>query len=105
MVITGNFYRTKAWRRLRWHVLVRDNFRCVVCGADVGSRYAARVDHILPRKTHPHLELDEANCRTLCAAHDNQSHREKGSRRVTLGAHGRVERFNVAVDNDGWPTT
>jgi 5-methylcytosine-specific restriction endonuclease McrA len=97
-----NFYRTTAWRRLRWHVLVRDGFRCVVCGADVGSRGAARVDHILPRKSHPHLELDPSNCRTLCTTHDNQAHREKRTR-VRIGANGRIERFNTAVGVDGWP--
>ena len=96
-----NFYRTKAWRRLRWSVLVRDNFRCVICGADVGSRYAARVDHILPMKSHPHLALDATNLRTLCAAHDNQAHREKPSG----GKGGRIERFNTPIDIDGWPRT
>lgn len=94
-----NFYYTKAWRRLRWAVLVRDGFRCVVCGADVGSRGKARVDHIKPRKTHPHLELEMSNCRTLCAAHDNQAHREK--RAHSSGA--RIERFNTPIGNDGWP--
>jgi 5-methylcytosine-specific restriction protein A len=80
-------------------VLKRDGYRCVVCRIDVSSPGASRVDHVKPRKTHPHLALDLTNLRTLCPDHDNQSHREKGS-----GSPNRDERFVIrGCDETGWP--
>lgn len=72
------FYSTPAWRKLRARVVRRDHYRCIVCKASVATPGSSRVDHIKPRKTHPHLELVESNCRTLCAACDNRRHAEKG---------------------------
>jgi 5-methylcytosine-specific restriction endonuclease McrA len=93
------FYSSPAWRAVRARALSRDRFRCVVCGVSVAERGASRVDHIFPRRTHPHLALDLANLRTLCAAHDNQAHREKGA-----GGGSRVERFApIGCGADGWP--
>lgn len=98
--MTGEpFYTSAAWRKLRWLVLRRDHFRCVVCGCSVAERGAARVDHIHPRRTHPQLELDINNCRTLCATHDNQAHSEKAAG----GGGARRERFRLGVGADGWP--
>src|SRR3954451_22058276 len=75
---------------------------CVVCGCSVKDKGQSRVDHVLPRSTHPHLELSLSNLRTLCAAHDNQGHREKGR----TGSSERVERFTPVrgCGADGWPT-
>jgi len=66
-----------AWRSLRLVALRRDGYRCVICGTSVAGKGMARVDHILPRSTHPHLALVLSNCRTLCTRCDNQSHGEK----------------------------
>ena len=93
----ASFYRTKEWRRFRYAILVRDNFRCVICGADVSAIGAARVDHIKPLRTHPHLGFEPSNTRTLCVIHDAQGHREKGS-----GSHQRDARFSGATV-DGFP--
>lgn len=80
--------------------LRRDHFRCVVCGIYVGGRKQSRVDHIRSVKDRPDLALSLANLRTLCAAHDNQAHREKG----LGGSSKRVERFVVqGCGPDGWP--
>ncbi len=98
-----SFYYSKAWRSLRAAVLRRDNFRCVVCRCDVSAPKAARVDHIKTRRERPDLALDIDNLRTLCAAHDNQSHREKGNRSAN-GDGERIERFTRrGVGADGWP--
>lgn len=86
------FYLSKDWRRLRYQVLVRDGYRCVICGIDVSGKGQARIDHRLPRKTHPELELGLSNLRTLCIIHDAQSHREKGS-----GSPSRDSRFSGAL--------
>ena len=40
--------RRKLTRRLRWRILNRDDFRCVVCGAD------AATDHSVPARSGPH---------------------------------------------------
>ena len=97
---TDPFYLTPTWRALRIRVLKRDNFRCVVCGADVSAVGSARVDHIKPRSTHPQLSLDYWNLRTLCTLHDSQAHRE----RQRGGGGERIERFVVpGSDGDGWP--
>jgi hypothetical protein len=80
--------------------LARDGFRCVVCGCSVVGKGQARVDHIKPRRTHPHLAFVLSNLRTLCAKHDNQAHREKGCG----GSAERDERFVVkGCGADGWP--
>ena len=93
------FYTSQAWRDLRRRALARDGYRCVVCHRSIAAPGAARVDHIKPRSTHPHLGLVLANLRSLCAEHDNQSHREKGR-----GGGPRDERFVIrGCDAGGWP--
>jgi 5-methylcytosine-specific restriction endonuclease McrA len=91
------FYYSAAWRKTKALVLARDGYRCVVCGADVSAPGASRVDHIIARKDRPDFALDPANLRTLCATHDNQAHREKGSRSAV-----RAERFG-GCDVTGMP--
>jgi 5-methylcytosine-specific restriction endonuclease McrA len=97
------FYTSKPWRRLRLVVLKRDHFRCVVCGSDVSALGAARIDHILPRSSHPELELSPRNLRTLCVFHDGQAHIERLHPRPDGQ---RTERFGPArrpISVDGWP--
>jgi 5-methylcytosine-specific restriction protein A len=92
------FYRSHEWRCVRQMVLRRDGYRCVVCGIDVSNRGEARVDHI-ERVRDGGAVLDPANLRTLCVLHDNQGHREKGSR-----ASRREERFIITgCDPSGMP--
>lgn len=73
----GGFYDTPAWKAVRKAALLRDGYRCTICNVDVSGKGMARVDHIKSVRTHPHLALTLSNIRTLCAAHDNQAHREK----------------------------
>jgi 5-methylcytosine-specific restriction enzyme A len=96
----SSFYDTPAWQEARRAALIRDGYRCVVCGLDVSGPGAARVDHIKPLLTHPHLALSLANLRTLCPVHDNQGHREKRLR----SAAGREEKFVITgCDAAGMP--
>jgi 5-methylcytosine-specific restriction endonuclease McrA len=97
------FYKSRAWQALRSFVLVRDQYRCVICGLNVAGPGAARIDHIKPRSTHPAFALDPGNCRTLCPRCDAQSHRERPVKDKTSLA--RIERFNVAgCDAAGTPS-
>ena len=62
------FYRTKEWRRVRWHVLSCSNGQCAMCGATARSTgQPMHVDHIKPRSKFPHLELVRSNLQVLCA--------------------------------------
>ena len=91
-------YKDPRWRATRQAVLKRDGYRCVVCHCDVSGKGKARVDHI-KRVKDGGAPFDPANCRTLCADHDNQSHREKGR-----GGGARDERFVIrGCDADGFP--
>jgi 5-methylcytosine-specific restriction endonuclease McrA len=73
------FYHSPAWRALRQQALARGHWRCAICGVSVARPGQARVDHIQPVRTHPHLALSLANLRVLCVKHDAEAHREKGS--------------------------
>lgn len=95
------FLTSTAWRSLRSLALKRDHHRCVNCGEDVSYPGKARVDHIKPRSTHPHLALALFNLRTLCGSCDNQAHREKKSKHRTGE---RQERFVIrGAARDGTP--
>lgn len=115
--MTDRFYYSKQWRAMRERALLRDSYCCVVCGILVAGNNEARIDHIRPRKEYPELELDLSNLRTLCAYHDNQSHREKGraprkdslhtaasARSMHWMAATRIERFvHKGCDAQGMP--
>ena len=47
-------------------VLKRDGARCCACGATPEDGVRMNVDHIKPRKTHPHMALDMSNLQVLC---------------------------------------
>lgn len=49
---------------VRYEVLRRDNFRCVICGASAKNGAVLHVDHILPVSKGGTSEM--ANLRTLC---------------------------------------
>lgn len=82
----AGFTATPEWLAFRLAILNRDGWRCVSCGRDVRGRGRARVDHIQPRRTHPHLAFVTENCRTLCVNCDNARHAEKGHRDQQAGA-------------------
>ncbi|MCF0142521.1 MAG: HNH endonuclease [Parasporobacterium sp.] len=51
--------------RLRYDVMKRDNFRCVLCGRGAADGVKLHVDHLLPIAKGGKTEPD--NLRTLCA--------------------------------------
>ena len=58
-------YMTKSWKAIRHEVLLRDGFRCQICGKIVQGR-DAQIDHIVSRQDggsdHP------SNLQVLCAS-------------------------------------
>jgi 5-methylcytosine-specific restriction endonuclease McrA len=58
-----DFYKSDAWRTVRYKALKKANGKCQCCG-EGGKRL--HVDHIKPRSKFPHLELDENNLQVLC---------------------------------------
>jgi len=60
------FYRSAAWRKLRFSVLVECGARCSACGVPACEGVVLHVDHIKPRSKFPELALDPANLQVLC---------------------------------------
>lgn len=56
------FYATTEWRRLRREVLEHYGEVCMKCG----NTREICVDHVLPRRKYPKLELDFSNMQVLC---------------------------------------
>ena len=85
------------WAEMRARILRRDNHTCSECRRTEAQLrremedkiaqykwrlqylYQLEVDHILPVRTHPELEYEESNLRTLC----HQCHAAHGARPQT----------------------
>lgn len=70
-----SFYNSKAWKRVRYQALVRDNHLCVHCYAQERFTPAEMVDHIIEVKDNPNLKLSLENLQSLC----NPCHNRKTS--------------------------
>lgn len=68
------FYLLRAWRELREAALARDNWLCQRCLGRGRLTTADLVHHILPRETHPELELVLDNLMSLCIGCHNYIH-------------------------------
>lgn len=60
-----NFYKSYAWRRLRYDTLNKYGRRCMCCGF-IGLDRQLHVDHIKPLRKYWHLRLDPDNVQVLC---------------------------------------
>jgi 5-methylcytosine-specific restriction enzyme A len=71
------FYSSTAWIRLRdWKR--SDRPLCEECEASGVVEPMAHVDHVLPRRERPDLELDASNLRSLCArCHNRKTAKER----------------------------
>ncbi len=63
-----SFYRSSAWRKLRFTVLAQSDCRCAACGAKSKDGATLHVDHIKPRSKFPEFALDPENLQVLCDA-------------------------------------
>jgi len=62
------FKKTARWQRLRWNVLVRDQFTCQWpgCGVTLSDTSLLVADHIVPVRVEPTRKWDEDNLQCLC---------------------------------------
>ena len=90
------FYRSKEWEQVRYQALLRDKYLCEKCGTKcLGKKFnrpSPNVDHIIPRKERPDLELSLGNLRTLCGP----CH----SRLTIMDTHGKGK---PEIGPDGYP--
>lgn len=62
------FYRSAAWKRIRYQALKRAHGHCQCCGAGPEHGAVLNVDHIKPLSRFPELGLDLNNLQVLCAS-------------------------------------
>ena len=60
------WYRTSRWQKLRWKVLVRDGFRCAICGRVEGDTSQLVADHKKKHGGNMDRFFDESGLQTLC---------------------------------------
>jgi hypothetical protein len=65
---SDEFLQSYQWRTLRFDVIAKYGNACQCCGATPNAKQGItiNVDHIYPRRTHPHLALDMSNLQILC---------------------------------------
>jgi 5-methylcytosine-specific restriction protein A len=74
------WYKTQAWRRLRWKILTRDLFTCQRpgCGRLEADTSLLVADHRKPHRGDPGLFWDEQNLWCLCkTCHDSVKQAEE----------------------------
>jgi 5-methylcytosine-specific restriction enzyme A len=72
------WYKTQAWRRLRWQVLARDLFTCQMCGKLEAQTSQLVADHKLPHRGNEGLFWDAGNIQCLCKpCHDGTKQSEE----------------------------
>lgn len=80
------WYKTAAWQRLRWSVLVRDLFTCQMtgCGRIEADTSKLVADHRTPHRGDQRLFWDESNLQCLCKpCHDRL--KQAGERNARKG--------------------
>lgn len=65
-VASPEFLASYEWRKLRMQALKKHGAICQCCGASPSTGAVMNVDHIKPRRTHPHLALSIDNLQILC---------------------------------------
>jgi uncharacterized protein (TIGR02646 family) len=75
----STFLESLEWKLLRRSVVKHYGRRCMKCGTTPKNPQHTHVDHIKPRKTHPHLALAFDNLQVLCC----RCNKRKGNKHTT----------------------
>ena len=71
------FYWTNRWRKMRAYILNNEGL-CRICAAEDRTTEAQTVDHIIPRRIRPDLELEPSNLQPLCwQCHSKKTNEDK----------------------------
>lgn len=62
----GGFYKTKAWREVRYAAIEKYGRKCAACNRTGEDGVVMHVDHIIPRSKDRTRELDITNLQVLC---------------------------------------
>ncbi|MCB7127974.1 MAG: HNH endonuclease [Candidatus Brocadiales bacterium] len=62
------FYRSPAWKKVRYEVLAASDKRCALCGYAAADGARLNVDHIKPLRKYPELALKKSNLQVLCGS-------------------------------------
>lgn len=64
-----SFEKTARWQRLRWDVLVRDEFTCQWAGCGITHSDTSKLvaDHKVPVRIAPERKFDMTNLQCLCS--------------------------------------
>jgi len=63
---SNDFYKSAAWKELRYIALANSEGCCNLCGARARDGIVLHVDHIIPRSVNPEKELDLENLQVMC---------------------------------------
>lgn len=74
------WYKTARWLKLRQVILLRDLYRCQMCGRV--SSTGMVVDHVRPHRGDEHLFWDEGNLQVLCGSPCHSKHKQALERAV-----------------------
>lgn len=62
-----NFYQRPEWLRIRYRILRKYGFKCMICNRGKEQGAVIHVDHIKPKAHFPELAFCEENLQVLCA--------------------------------------
>ena len=100
--VDRSFKKTARWQRLRWDVLVRDNFTCqwAGCGITLSNTSELVADHIVPVRVAPERKWDMDNLQCLCkACHDGPK------QTMEIQTYGPAETWEGGVKSQNSPNT
>lgn len=63
----NKFYDSYEWKTLRYKALLHYGPKCMACGITTADGAIMNIDHIIPRKKRPDLDLKMSNLQVLCS--------------------------------------
>lgn len=101
---SDEFLTSYQWRALRMDAIALHGNSCMCCGAAPGDGNGTiiNVDHIKPRRTHPHLALDINNLQILCNVcnHGKSNRHEIDFRPAPVEEAGNLEAYSMQSINE-----